>query len=134
MPQDGMQRKEVSFNSFLAGVLLTKKCIDNFVFFNMMDTFERHYNVDVISDNSDLCVSIYLDDIKIKLNSEYSDVILVNSKKILVSDYLYSFTTPIVREFFNIPDIELLSTNKSTIFKNNPFIRTLKKNKKKAII
>jgi len=99
-----------------------------------MDSFERYCNVDIISDNNDLCVSIYLEDIKIKLNNEYNDVVLVNGKKICVGDYLYSFTTPIVRKYFNIPDLELLSTNKFILFKNRPFSRVLTRNKKKATI
>lgn len=133
MPQDGIQRGEESFNSFLAGVLLTKKSINNFEFFNLMQTFESVYNVDVISDSSDLNVSIYLDDEKIKLKNSFSDIIFVDGKKVFVNDYLYGFTTPRVRNFFNIPDLEHLLVRKTNII-SKPFIKILGKNKKNATI
>lgn len=133
MPQEGIQRGEESFNSFLAGVLLTKKSINNFEFFNLMQTFESVYNVDVISDSSDLNVSIYLDDEKIKLKNSFSDIIFVDGKKVFVNDYLYGFTTPRVRNFFNIPDLEHLLVRKTNII-SKPLIKILSKNKKNATI
>lgn len=131
MPRDGIQRGEEYFNSFLAGVLLTKKSISNFEFFNLMQAFENNYNVDVISDSNDLNVSIYLDDTRIKLNNSFGDTIFINGKKVFVNDYLYSFTTPRVREFFNIPNLDVFLVKKPYV-SSNPFIRL--KNKKKVIV
>jgi len=102
MSQDGYQRDSESFNAFLAGVLLTRNCINNFEFFTLMNNFEEIYSVDIVSDERDICIPLYLDDVKIKLNNELNDVIVINGKKIFVRDYLYMFTTPKVREFFNI--------------------------------
>lgn len=134
MPQDGIQIIEESFNSFLAGVFLTRNCINNFEFFNLMSTFEERYNVDIISDDKDLCVSIYLDDVKMKLRNGLSDVITINNREITVYDYLYSFTSLNVRSFFNIPDIEKLEGIKSNFSGTNAFIKRLSRSKKKAII
>jgi len=134
MPQDGIHITDESFNSFLAGVFLTRNCINNFEFFNLMSMFEEKYNVDIISDDKDLCVSIYLDDIKMKLRNELSDVITINNKQITVYDYLYSFTSLNVRSFFNIPDIEKLENIKFSFNKTKAFIKKLSRSKKRVII
>ena len=98
----------VSFNSFLAGVLLTRTKISNFIFFNLLNSFEKTYNVSVISEGnlcdeeSDIYLPIYLDDTSIVLRKNYDDILTINGKRMTVKDYLYGLTCPEVREYFNI--------------------------------
>lgn len=91
-----------SFNSFLAGVFLTNRKISNFEFYNAMKRFEKIYDVIVIGADDDIDLSVCLDDNNISLVNDYNDIIIVNDIKIRIEDYLYSFASPRVREFFNI--------------------------------
>lgn len=116
MPQDGDSCYEESFNSFLAGVLLTKRKINNFEFFNLMNTFQNVYNVDIVSVGSEICVPIYFDDNEINLLKELDTEILVNGNNITIRDYLYSFTTSRVRDFFRIPDVIVKKEKKPSVF------------------
>lgn len=124
MPQDGDPRYEESFNSFLAGVLIAKSRINNFDFFNLMNSFQNTYNVTVVNLGSDLTVPIYLDDNEIRLLKNLDDVISFWGKNTTIRNYLYSFTTPRVRTFFGIPDMEVEKNRKA-----NTLIRKLFKKK-----
>lgn len=127
MPQDGDSRYEESFNSFLAGIFLTRRSINNFEFFSCMNSFINLYNVDIASIGNDICVPIYFDDKEIKMIKNIDDIICVNNKNITVREYLYSLTTVRVREFFKIPDVRSNHTTFSQKFK--PLIRVLSKKK-----
>lgn len=127
MPQDGDSRYEESFNSFLAGVFLTRRSINNFEFFSYMNSFVNLYNVDIASIGNDICVPIYFDDIEIKMIKNMDDVICINNRNITVREYLYSLTTARVREFFKIPDVRSNHTIFSQRFK--PLVRALLKRK-----
>lgn len=117
MPQDGDSRYEESFNSFLAGVLLTRKFINNFEFFNLMNSFEEHYNITVVSKQPELAVSIYFSDNGIGINKNFGDRIIINNKYMTIDNYLYSFTTPRVREFMGIPPRENSNVEVSGFFR-----------------
>ena len=127
MPQDGDSRYEESFNSFLAGIFLTKKGIDNFEFCNYMNSFSNIYNVEIVSVGNDICIPIYFGDVEIKLSKNMDEVISVNGRNITVGEYLYSLTTTRVREFFGIPDIKNKHVGFSQKFK--PLVRTLLRKK-----
>lgn len=127
MPQDGDSRYEESFNSFLAGIFLTRRSINNFELFSYMNSFVNLYNVDIASIGNDICIPIYFDDIEIKMIKNIDDVICVDNRNITVREYLYSLTTARVREFFKIPDVQSNHTIFSQKFK--PIIRTLLKKK-----
>lgn len=92
----------VSFNSFLAGFLLTKSEIDDFEFFKLLDIFENTYNITVIGEGEESYLPIYISNTKICLAKNYDDIIIVCGKKTTVKDYLYEVSTPKVLEFFNI--------------------------------
>lgn len=123
MPQDGHLQYEESFNSFLAGVLLTRRKINNFEFLTLMSVFEKTYNVSVVSLGGDIFVPIYFDDNGISLYKDMDDVISIKGESLTVRNYLYSFTTSRIREFFGIP--ELILEEKKTnslvkkLFRNN---------------
>lgn len=123
MPYDGDSRYEESFNSFLAGVFLTKNKINNFEFFNYMNAFSNMYNVDIVGIGNDICIPIYFDDNEIQMTKSMEDIICVNYVDITVREYLYSLTSNRVREFFKISDIN----NKYFVFghKFRPFSRTI---------
>jgi len=125
MPQDGESRYEESFTSFLAGVLYTRRAISNLEFFELMNRFENMYDVTIYS-GEDIKIPIYLEDRGISLRKNYDDMVIVDNKKITVGNYLYSVTTPNVREFFGIPDIKV---KESVVKLNNPFIRRKLKRK-----
>ena len=132
MSRDGGPHYEESFNSFLAGMLLTKNRISNFAFFERLNYFQNVYSVDIISRGDDIRLPyIYLDDNEIKLLKSLDEDFLIDNKRINIRNYLYSFTTPRVREFFGIPEI------KKEDKKVNPLVKRLFKNsnvKKKAVI
>jgi len=125
MPQDGESRYEESFTSFLAGVLYTRRAISNLEFFELMNRFENMYDVTIYS-GEDIKIPIYLEDRGISLRKNYDDIVIDDNKKITVGNYLYSVTTPNVREFFGIPDIKV---KESVVKLNNPFIRRKLKRK-----
>lgn len=105
MRKEGDSRYEESFNSFLAGMLLTRNCVNNFDFFNSMNLFSNIYNVDIVSIGEEINIPIYLDDNEIKLLRNIRDIVIINGREMSIESYLYSFTTPRVREFFHIPDL-----------------------------
>ncbi len=119
MSQDCDPRYDESFNSFLAGVFLTRSRINNFDLFNLMYSFENAYNVSVVSLGGDICVPIHFIDNEIKLYKDINDVIVINGKNIIIRNYLYSFTTSRVRQYFGIPEIQLQEK------KSNGFIKKL---------
>lgn len=106
IPQDCDLKYEESFNSFLAGLLLTRNHVNNFTFFHLLNSFQNRYNVTVVSLGNDINVPIYLNDDEITLHMSLDDEILVNGKSISVRSYLYSFTTPRIREFFKIDNLK----------------------------
>lgn len=131
MPDFGEQCYEESFNSFLAGVLLVRRRIDNFSFFNLMNSFEINYNVDIVSIDNDIRVPIYLDDNEIRLLKDINDKIMIDGKCMTIKDYLYSVTTPRVRHFLDIPEIEE-KIKPLEVVKKFPFVRILCK--KRAVM
>lgn len=132
MSRDDDPRYEESFNSFLAGILLTKNRISNFAFFERLNYFQNVYRVDIISSGDDIRLPyIYLDDNEIRLLRSLDEDFFIDGKRMNIRNYLYSFTTPRVREFFGIPEI------KKEDKKNSPFVKRLFKGnnvKKKAVI
>lgn len=93
----------ISFNSFLAGVLLTRSEISNFEFFEILGIFEKNYAITSEDEENDIYLPICLSNKSISLIKKYDDIIVVDGKKTTVRNYLYGITTPEVREFFNIP-------------------------------
>lgn len=127
MSQDSDLCSCESFNSFLAGVLLTRQKISNFEFCDLMSRFEAIYNVTVVSSegNSDIRLSIYLDDNNITLVDDYDSIVIVDGWKMTVSNYLYSITSPRVREFLGI-------SPKEEKIEKNSFIKRLFRRKVKT--
>jgi len=127
MPQDGDMLCYESFNSFLAGALLKKKKISNFDFCFEMNRFEELYNVSVIGleGDGDIRLSIYFSDNDISLNNDYDSVVRIDGIDMTVNDYLYTFTTPRVREYFEI-------SLRDNMEKNNSIIKKIFKRKVKT--
>jgi len=103
--------KEVTFSSFLAGMLLLKKDIKYSEISLQMSLFQLNYNVDVV-DDEDLQFACYetdifsqllfFDDNGIHLIKDYNDFEFVNNSLVTVYDYLYSITNDDIRKYFNI--------------------------------
>lgn len=117
MSQDGDTCYEEAFSSFLAGVFLTRKRIKNYDFMALMNEFEEKYNVSILSLGGDIYLPIYFDDNEMVLYKDIDDVILVDGKEKVIRDYLYSFVTLRVREFFSIPEIEVKEKKTFTLIK-----------------
>ena len=116
---------------YLAGLLLTRNRISNFAFFERLNYFQHIYNVDITGYGEDIRLPyIYLDDNEIRLLASLDEDFYLDGKLVSIRSYLYSFTTPRVRDFFKIPHMQVEEK------KNNPFIKKLFKgnNKKKAAI
>ena len=132
MSQNGDPRYEESFNSFLAGMLLTRNRISNLAFFERLNCFQNVYKVDVISSGEDIRLPyIYLDDNEIRLLKNIDEDFLIDGRSMNIRSYLYSFTTPRVRDFFGIPHVKIEEK------KRNPFVKKLFKSnnvKKKSVI
>lgn len=128
MPQDGDLCCYESFNSFFAGVLLTRKKISNFDFCDLLNKFENYYNVCIISKegDADICLSIYFDDNCITLINNYDEFITVNGREMTVASYLYSITSSRVREFFCLIPLE------EKVIKKDSFIKKIFKLKVKT--
>lgn len=94
------------FDSFLAGLLLTKTEIDCLEFSRLQVDFENYYNV-YLFDNQDVCLPVILKDDKLTLEKLYDDYILVNNKEVKVQDYLYSLTSERVREYFKLNNLSI---------------------------
>lgn len=116
MPQCGEQKYE-EFNSFLAGVFLTRKRIKNFDFMLLMNEFEKKYASSILSLGEDIYLPIYFDNNEMVLYKDIGDTVLIDGKKSIIRDYLYSFTTPSVREFFGIPEINVEEKKPATLIK-----------------
>ena len=97
-----------SFNSFLAGVLLTKKRIGNLEFANLMCEFENSYNV-CIASSDDVEIPVYLDDKSISIHNDYEDIVIIGNKSMTVYDYLYSLTSLRVRNYFNLKNEKMVN-------------------------
>lgn len=122
MPYDGeLCYEEESFNSFLAGVLLKEKKIDELEFCKLMGSFERKYKVDINGVGNEFYLPIYLEGNEIRLLKNYDDVILINGKNITVKNYLYSVTSSRVREFFELPSFN----EEIAVKKSNSLVRKL---------
>ena len=80
--------EEVSFNSFLAGVLLTRRVVSFRELRDLENSFVNMYNVK-ISGLDNLIVRVVFEGENIRLVNDYNDVINVNGKLITVSDYLF---------------------------------------------
>lgn len=106
MLQDGHSCDEESFNSFLAGMFLTRKSIKNFEFFNLMNSFSDNYGVEIVTVGNDIDVSLCFDNDTVKLLDDIDDVRIINNQQITIKEYLYSITSSRVREFFKISDAE----------------------------
>lgn len=103
MPQDVKSCYEESFISFLAGVLYTRKSINNYEFMRLMRGFEEKYNVSLVGYDN-ILILICSDDKRIYLKDDFDDRLLINGNLITVKDYLYSLTTDKVREYFDIAE------------------------------
>lgn len=125
MSQDVDPRYDESFNSFLAGVLLTRKKIDNYSFFQLMNKLQNEYDITIVSDATDIKLFLYFSDNDINMRNDYEDIIIVNNKKMTVKEYLYSFTTPRVREFFGLNDDIYFEKKQESI--SIPLVKALKK-------
>ena len=122
---DGDYFREISTNSFLAGIFFCKNKIEYFSEYSKLkDDFEKKYHVSVVG-QEDLDVSIVVEGTSIRLIDDYSDIINFNGKIMDVRTYLYLLTTSEIREYFDIKE------PKNNIFKNywNYFFD--KKNKRK---
>lgn len=123
MPQEGWSRYDESFTSFLAGVLYTRRTITNFDFFELMNEFEKCYNVTIYS-GDDIKIPIYLEDKGIRLQRDYSDIVVIDNNRITVKEYLYSLMTPNVQDFFRIPDVKQIQVKVGS-----PFVKRILKRK-----
>lgn len=138
---DELCDKKESFNSFLAGVLLTTSSIKALDFFKLMNVFEVEYDVTVVSfdtmcNDSDLCIPIYLDDNMIRLPMSIDNNVCVNGVMTTVRQYLLSVASPRIKEFFEIPDIKIEVNSKNDTFekKTISFVKKLCKFKKKTAV
>lgn len=101
---DGDYFREISTNSFLAGIFFCKNSID-FIneYSKLQEDFENKYKVSVIG-QEDLAVKIIVEGTKIRLVDDYDKIIKINGKIMNVRSYLYSLTTPEVKEYFGIEE------------------------------
>ena len=86
---------QVSFVSFLAGMLMVEPNISFVKISQKVNEYETENNVDVLDndDNNLLFAVAYFDDKGVHLKSEYSDnIFLENGEVVNVYDYLYSLT------------------------------------------
>lgn len=101
---EGDYFREISTNSFLAGILYCKKSIDFMnEYFKLQEDFENKYKISVVG-QEDLNVNIVVEGTSIRLIDDYEKIININGKKMSVRSYLYSLTTPEVREYLNIEE------------------------------
>jgi len=122
---NGEYYREIPTSSFLAGILFCKNKIDFMTEYSkLQEDFERKYRISVSGQES-LAVKIAVEGTTIRLVDDYNKVINVNGRVMDVRSYLYSLTTPEVREYF---DIEEPRTN---IFSNYWRYIFSKKNKTK---
>ena len=89
-----------SFNSFLAGLFLTRRNICNLELFQLMNEFENRYGVFINGERFDLSLDIGSNGIK--LIEEYDDIIILKKTKITVKDYLFNIASDRVKEFFDL--------------------------------
>lgn len=106
MSNSGNLYNEEPFSSFLAGVLLTRREISNPEFCQLMNNFSETYDASIVGfDGAD--VPVLINDSGFRLINDYSDVIIIDNKKMTVEKYLNSIVTSRVREFFNLsPDVK----------------------------
>lgn len=108
---------DVFFSSFIAGALYENRRIENINFGYLLSDFCNVNDVDVGDDDEKIDSIVELDDKSIYLTREYDDIIIINGQKMTLKEYLYSLTTPIVRKYFNIPEVENKINNSDKLIK-----------------
>lgn len=117
---NGDYYREIPTSSFLAGVLFCKNKIDFMTEYSkLQEDFERKYKI-AVSGQESLGVKIAVEGTTIRLIDDYNKVINVNGRVMDVRSYLYSLTTPEVRDYFGIeePRTNTISNYWRYIFSN----------------
>lgn len=84
--------REITFTSFLAGVLLVKRDVGNLEFSELMAEFQNHYNVDFLEfdyDYTKLNGIFCHDSFGLHLISNYTDKIISENVQCDMHTYLY---------------------------------------------
>ena len=103
-----INNNEIPFSSFLAGCLLVRKSISNSELCNISSDFTVKYGVYFSDDSKDENYEhinfLFSEGSRFELNCGYNDLIKLNGgRKISVYDYLYKYTHPWVRTYFDLP-------------------------------
>lgn len=117
MPDNGDLCYTESFTSFLAGFLLTKKTIGISEFNDVKNDFENLYNIWVSGDSEITKINIYIESHCIYILENLDDIILVNGKKKTTFEYLYSLTSPRVRDYFKLYNLNKNIKNENGLVK-----------------
>ena len=117
MPDNGDLCYAESFTSFLAGFLLTKKTIGISEFNDVKNDFENLYNIWVSGDSEINKINIYIEPHCIYILENLDDIILVNGKKKTTFEYLYSLTSPRVRDYFKLYNLNKNIKNENGLVK-----------------
>lgn len=97
------------FESFIAGILLTRIEIPYLELCKLQCEFENYYGIS-LDDSQDIYLPIAFRDRSIALDKSYDEYIEVNKKRVKVSDYLYSITSAKVREYFKLDPVVVKRT------------------------
>lgn len=110
--KEGEYYREISTDSFLAGILLCKNTINYLSeYWKLIEAFENNYQVSVVGQEN-LVVNIVVQDTTIRLVDDYDKIICVNGEYIDVRSYLYSLASDEVKEFFGLKEPKRKSLKK----------------------
>ncbi len=129
------ENREVSFSSFLAGALLVNNNINMLYLSKCIHDFNVKTNIDVNdygNDFSNLAAIVTVNNNSISLNMDYNAQLVFNNNKIKIYDYLYDFTTADIRNYFNIPEREIVTIyepNKKVVKKKINVLSKIKRTK-----
>lgn len=103
-----INNNEIPFSSFLAACLLVRRSISNSELCNISSDFTVKYGVYFGEDSNDVDYEhisfLFSEGSGFELKYGYNDLIkLNNGRKISVYDYLYKYTHPWVRTYFDLP-------------------------------
>lgn len=107
---------DIFLSSFIAGALYQNKKIEYSYFGFIITSFYKINKVNIEEPDCDcdkLSKFVGFHDNFIILLKDYNDAITIDGKEISVRDYLYKLTTPLVRNYFNIPERSISDTDSS---------------------
>lgn len=109
---------EISFSSFLAGMLLMRNEVSYSDINTLMIKFENENNTDIVGECDDTLSDLIICndfDLKLKLIKDYDEYILYDGKMVTIYDYLNCITNEQIKKYLSINYVVVKDKEKAKI-------------------